>query len=167
MQCPVCNKSGIPDGVVSCPECHSDLQSLNLLDQIGKIHKNRLYLSVTLAILLIAVVIVWIITGPGVKSSEISASPPAGSAASADQALVQDLRAEIATLKVNNEKLSDELAQLKTKKETEYMVKEGESLFMIARKIYGNGFKYTEIATANNISDPDRILTGQKLKIYY
>jgi nucleoid-associated protein YgaU len=38
-------------------------------------------------------------------------------------------------------------------------------LWAIAKKYYGDGNKYTEIAKANNISNPNVISVGQKLLI--
>lgn len=65
-------------------------------------------------------------------------------------------------------------AKLKLKKETEvttnttdyitYTVKKGDSLWNIAKTYLGNGSKYTEIATLNNIKD-NFIYAGQVLKI--
>ncbi len=46
-----------------------------------------------------------------------------------------------------------------------YTVKEGDTLFLIAQKFYQNGYDYPLIASANKISDPDVISTGQNLNI--
>lgn len=46
-----------------------------------------------------------------------------------------------------------------------YTIKEGDTLFTIAEKYYNNGYKYTEIARVNNLSDPNIIETGQQLEI--
>jgi GH25 family lysozyme M1 (1,4-beta-N-acetylmuramidase) len=46
-----------------------------------------------------------------------------------------------------------------------YIVKKGDTLWAIAQKYYGNGNKYTDIAKANNISNPNVISVGQKLLI--
>lgn len=46
-----------------------------------------------------------------------------------------------------------------------YTVKSGDTLFMIADKYYQNGYQYTEIAKANNITNPDLIEEGQVLQI--
>ena len=46
-----------------------------------------------------------------------------------------------------------------------YTVQRGDTLWGIAKKFYGNGSKYPEIAKANNISNPDIIHTGQVLLI--
>jgi nucleoid-associated protein YgaU len=48
-----------------------------------------------------------------------------------------------------------------------YEVKSGDSLSKIAKQIYGDAGKYTKIFEANRdqLSDPDKIQPGQKLKI--
>ena len=47
----------------------------------------------------------------------------------------------------------------------EYEVKEGDTLWSIAEKEYKDGYKWTEIARANNLSDPDDIEKGMKLTL--
>lgn len=46
-----------------------------------------------------------------------------------------------------------------------YTVKKGDTLWNIAKKLLGAGIKYKEIATKNNISNPNKIYPGQVLKI--
>lgn len=46
-----------------------------------------------------------------------------------------------------------------------YTVKEGDTLFLIAQKYYNDGYKYTEIAKANNVTNENSIETGQVLEI--
>lgn len=46
-----------------------------------------------------------------------------------------------------------------------YTVKEGDTLFLIAEKYYQNGYKYSDIAKANNLTDVNAIETGQVLEI--
>lgn len=46
-----------------------------------------------------------------------------------------------------------------------YTVKEGDTLFLIADKYYQDGYKYIEIAKANNLADVNVIETGQILEI--
>lgn len=46
-----------------------------------------------------------------------------------------------------------------------YTVKEGDTLFLIAEKYYGDGFKYEEIAKANNLTDINTIEMGKVLEI--
>lgn len=46
-----------------------------------------------------------------------------------------------------------------------YTVKEGDTLFTISDKYYLDGYRYTEIAKANKIEDPDILETGQVLDL--
>lgn len=46
-----------------------------------------------------------------------------------------------------------------------YTVKDQDTLFTIAEKYYKDGYKYTEIAKANNMDDPNNVSTGQILEI--
>ena len=46
-----------------------------------------------------------------------------------------------------------------------YIVKSGDNLSNISKSFYGTAGEYTKIAQANNISNPDKIQVGQKLKI--
>lgn len=53
----------------------------------------------------------------------------------------------------------------KNTKTKTYKVKRGDTLWAIAKKYYGSGAKYTKIATANKLKNPNLIKVGQKLKI--
>lgn len=46
-----------------------------------------------------------------------------------------------------------------------YTVKKGDTLWAIAKSYYGDGSKYTKIATANKLKNPNVIHVGQKLTI--
>lgn len=46
-----------------------------------------------------------------------------------------------------------------------YTVKEGDTLFSVAEKYYNDGYKYTEIAKANNLEDVNQLTAGQVLDI--
>ncbi len=46
-----------------------------------------------------------------------------------------------------------------------YLVREGDSLWSIAQEVYNDGYKWTEIAKANNLSHPDEIQTRMTLKL--
>ncbi|MBI2019014.1 LysM peptidoglycan-binding domain-containing protein [Candidatus Daviesbacteria bacterium] len=46
-----------------------------------------------------------------------------------------------------------------------YTVKQDDTLFTISEKYYGDGYKYVEVAQANNLTNPDQIETGQVLKM--
>ena len=46
---------------------------------------------------------------------------------------------------------------------TYYVVKANDSLWDIAVKVYNDGYKWTDIAQANNLANPGTIFTGDKL----
>lgn len=46
-----------------------------------------------------------------------------------------------------------------------YKVKAGEDLWKISEKFYGTGYNWTDIASTNNITDPNQLTEGQELTI--
>ncbi len=46
-----------------------------------------------------------------------------------------------------------------------YTIKEGDTLFLIAENYYQDGYKFTEIAKANNLVNPDQIEPDQVIEI--
>lgn len=48
---------------------------------------------------------------------------------------------------------------------THYIVQKGDTLWLIAKKVTGEGSNYKAIAQKNNITNPDKIYVGQKLVI--
>ncbi|MDX1683354.1 MAG: LysM domain-containing protein, partial [Phycisphaeraceae bacterium] len=46
-----------------------------------------------------------------------------------------------------------------------YKVKKGDTLWSIAQRHYGDGKRWREIASANNISDPGKLRVGQTLTL--
>ncbi len=48
---------------------------------------------------------------------------------------------------------------------TKYVIARGDSLWKIAKTIYGEGTLWTKIAQANNFRDPDLIFTGSEIEI--
>lgn len=49
--------------------------------------------------------------------------------------------------------------------EGKYTVKEGDTLFLIAQKYYQDGYKYTELAKLNNLTDANQLEVGQVLNV--
>lgn len=47
--------------------------------------------------------------------------------------------------------------------DSEYIVQEGEGLWQIAEKVYGDGNAWVEIARANNLTNPEGVSPGMKL----
>ena len=49
--------------------------------------------------------------------------------------------------------------------EQPYTIESGDNLSKISKRFYGNANKYSEIAKANNIANPDLIKVGQQINI--
>lgn len=168
MTCPVCQSSGLPDDINKCPQCESDLEAFYMTRKIDRLSNNRLTFGIVASILFIAVLILWFITGMLGKTAEEPPEEKAVVYVQPDD--LKKLEDQNTNLKNENEDLKKQMAALKTEKEKrkkEYVILEGETLFGIARRVYGNGFKYVDLAKENNIQDPAKILAGQKLIIYY
>lgn len=61
----------------------------------------------------------------------------------------------------------EEVSEERQQKEAENMIKvvKGQTLWQIAEEKYGDGFKWSEIAKANKIDNPNKIEVGQELVI--
>lgn len=55
--------------------------------------------------------------------------------------------------------------EVKSPSSSSYVVKQGDTLWLIAKKVTGDGANYKAIATKNNITNPDKIYVGQKLVV--
>lgn len=53
----------------------------------------------------------------------------------------------------------------KTRTQSTYTVRKGDTLWLIAKKFLGNGDKYKELAILNNIKNPNLIYKGQVIKL--
>ena len=60
---------------------------------------------------------------------------------------------------------SDEVMQTNSIKGTSYTVASGDYLWDIAVRAYGDGFKWVEIAKANNLANPNLVHPGNVLKL--
>ncbi len=74
----------------------------------------------------------------------------------------------VRTLSQNRAEVDDQAAMTEERKDvltSSYTVQEGETLWSIAEKSYGDGYAWVEIAKANNLTDANAIEKGQKLVI--
>ncbi len=83
----------------------------------------------------------------------------------------QSLKASVASLQEEKAVLQNDAVQSKSEnsqaepEKITHTIREGESLFIIAKRYLGNGNLYPKIASDNGIEDPDIIITGQELII--
>jgi len=72
----------------------------------------------------------------------------------------------IASTEVTNKEVPSEVvSQPNSISESTYTIQKGDYLWEIAVRAYGDGFKWTEIAKANNLTDPNLIFSENVLKI--
>lgn len=64
-----------------------------------------------------------------------------------------------------NSDITESASTVATTEKVTHVVEEGEDLWKIAEKYYDDGYKWTEIAQANGIADPNTIEKGQELTI--
>lgn len=78
------------------------------------------------------------------------------------------------TIKIINESTDKVIAKQETKRATTkttndipgtYTIKAGDTLWGVAKRYFGNGIKYKELAKLNNISNPSIIRVGQVIKL--
>lgn len=78
--------------------------------------------------------------------------------------------ADVSGVDVSGVRVAQGVKELAKEKDTEtgdtvYTVKPGDTLSAIAQKYYGDMMEYKKIAHYNNISNPDHIEVGQKIRI--
>jgi LysM repeat protein len=167
MECPVCKSPGLKEENLLCPKCGSDLEALHLTGAIKKDHWNTRSFGIIVSVLFLIALLGWVFSA--FNSPLDKDAGPTTEFKQIEDALTHQVEKSEALLS-ENENLRNKLAALQQEKEErrkEYIVQEGESLFLIARKVYGNGYKYADIARANHIENADQIKAGQKLIIHY
>lgn len=177
MNCPVCEKSGIPDERKNCPQCNADLEIFQMTRKLDQTSKNRLGYGVFASVLFAILLIAWIFTGfvgQSADTENVQTSQLENARLKTEiQKMKTDLKkmkAEKKILAKENVSLTQKVAEIQKEQEKrvkEYTVKNGETLFGIARKVYGSGFRYVDLARENNLDDPTSIKAGQTLIIYY
>lgn len=170
MKCPVCSTSGLPEDSNSCQSCGSDLEALQLTGMIRKSGKGRLLFAYIISALLVLVIIIWIVNCRSSGRSDIENTAQNTNELNELSQELEQQKEVNGNLQTTIEEMKAEInkrVEAKESNKKQWIVKEGESLFQIARTVYGNGFKYLKIAEDNNIEDPDALTAGQKLTIYY
>lgn len=64
---------------------------------------------------------------------------------------------------VANKKITKATEELQNPKSEFYVVQRGDTLWDVAERMYGSGYKWTDIAKANNLNDPSLLFSGTKL----
>ena len=170
MECPLCEHTGLDANVEFCPSCNADLSAYHALDTVeekNKKQKRTLLLFIILFIIaLLACIAIFFIKGP-VSTPEADDDKLAQYEATIDgmKAENHQLGTRIATLETELKQCKEEAKTKPAVTEIKHVLKEGETLFDLAEKYYGDGELYTRIAADNNIDDPNIIYAGTVLII--
>lgn len=178
-------------GNVEIPERHSGKEIFQSLRKAYQRDKTRKRVIALLSIVLVIVVVAWGVVSMSGEDREAMASEAEAEKAGKKvtelkvenkelKNRVEELKSQVSDLnsRISAMKSSQENATGKTEDggkpsvstgEKDYIVhevKEGEFLWMLAKKYYGDGYAYHRIIKDNNIEHPDVIPKGKKLKIY-
>ena len=170
MECPVCHHKNVPTGARECPNCHSDLESFRLIQDLEKGYRIRRNVNYILGIITVVLLILWIGSIFYLNNKYSGIQEEAATLKVQVETLVaekQDLIKENERLQQQNIQLELTLKQRPSKPEViRHVVKPGETLFLIAEKYFDDGHQYKKIVCDNQLDDPDFIVVGQVLYIY-
>lgn len=162
MNCPVCHLEGIIHDTINCPQCGSNLEFLSQIQTLKKRNRWKNTLLVLAALIIVCLTAVWLINI--LRHSKPIPEQDAG---------MNTLMAENKILKDSINQMQEHIFKLEavlmvaaTETATiRHIVKEGESLWLIAEKYLGDGNLYTQIASDNHITNPSVIEKGTTLRI--
>ena len=153
--CPICNKSGLPNYKIIptiCPQCNSDLKGFLLVERALK-EKRMTFnkgILITVSIFIVIMIVLYSIQ-PHDKKSQIP-----------------DVNQNIDSVTI----LKDSLLKLQKKTSVEpekvmfrYVVKKGDNLSKIAYSFYNDWAMYKQIMLDNNIKDDAILMPNDTLII--
>ena len=170
MKCPICNYSEIQEGTKKCPECGADLEAFQTIETIKKSKKKRnvflIIFCALSAIFLIACILIYFSFNNKVKTAE-DETLQANTEINKLTTQIDQSNSKIVALDKKVNELQTNIAKTEKVKNTVHIVGENETLSIIAKKYFGHQDMYPKLACDNDLIDPDFILTGQKIYIYY
>ena len=180
MNCPICNHEKIEDGASHCPACDSDLSAFVSLNEVSS-SKRRL---IKINWLLISILILTLSIG-GV--SIYFQSSKNKTIAEKSSIRLEKNNAELKKMKKKIQKGQNKIKELEmalslvkqelqnTKSDTPninndktyslHIVEEGETLWSIAERYYGNTVAVKKLLKQNNLAHPKFIKAGDPLVI--
>lgn len=177
MNCPICEKAGLPENAHTCPQCNSDLSGFLLLQKIGtkqqslekdkavvteKLQKNKvisrntLIFSNVIFLFLIAFSL-WFSSTKQAKLAQVAENRQKEK--DSLKTLLAEKQELVAKTETENQVLKNQQKVFK------YGVRKGDNLIKIARFFYGSAAKYREIMKENNLQEDAPLLTGDTLII--
>lgn len=158
IKCPVCGKPGIPDyheEDVVCPQCKSDLSIYRVIDHISdsSSETDARKWKILSAVALVAAAVCGILL-------LINAQQPNNPAQ--DLSRLNQLTDSVTMLKMDLQKLQNSQPPSTS---FYYVIRRGDSYWLISKKLYGTGIKAGEIASSNNKTLQTPLYVGDTLKI--
>jgi hypothetical protein len=163
MNCPICDKAGLPDYRIEptiCPQCNTDLKSYYLLQKVSKNNVLNRVKSIIIIFLVIGIIFLGFIFYNNNKSNHLSHQ----------YSLHQIGLLEDSLSKINTRiSFLVESHQLEKQNEIciEYKIKDGDCLSVIAEFFYGDWKKYKKIQDDNNLVDESILEVGQIILIKF
>ena len=157
--CPVCNKSGLPDYTKSnvvCPQCNSDLKAFLLLDSISTSKKERLGMYAIIGLSLLVILFLGLFVKSNSEKNEVLST----------NIVLNDSISKLKTEKVAIENPKKEPPIIESNEAiVKYVVQKGDYPYKIAKFFYNDGNKYKQIEADNSLEQPYTLKVGQILKI--
>jgi hypothetical protein len=160
--CPVCNKSGLPDYTkiqTICPQCNSDLKAFFLLHSISKPKSSKTILF-GLGGVAIIVCVFAILYFNSVSDKKQIVNENLNTVLQ-----FQDSIKMIHLATEKEQKLQTETKSSKKEIVIQYKIRNGDCLSMIAESFYCDWRMYKKIETDNNLKQPYILKIGQILII--
>lgn len=190
MNCPVCQNVEMREGDSKCSSCGSDLDAFHHISQIQKQRKRSKFIVIGLTVIAGLAVVGLFAKNAKVNDSEIKEFTKIQKEQGDQQILEQmNLSNEVtenteemiktegdshsasseSTSDSESEIISSESPEIEetisSESQTIHVVEEGESLWTISEKYYGNGGHYMTLANTNGIDNADFISVGDELII--
>ena len=164
MNCPICNKSGLPDFTskpVTCPQCNSDLKGFALLEKTNSVHnktvKKQKYIY-SLLLIFVVLVFSFIVFFPSETTNNL---PPI---IQNNDSIIEVLEAKLKVKELEINRLQSSVVETK---ETSflYIVKSGDNLSKIALLFYNDWEMYKKIEEDNNLESGNLLFPRDTLII--
>ena len=159
MECPVCKTSGLAPDLKICPHCFSDLEGFGYIKRLSKILKTVFWSLMATSLLLLFFILAWIFIPLKLHPSQAIREMKEVKKQLQEQ-MIANKQLQLTVSNFESERLktdsllrvmTNELAEAKNLKGnvtsgngeyTEYTVKRGETLYLIAQEAYGDGKLY-------------------------
>jgi len=179
-KCPVCQHEHPDEDLLNCPECDSDLSSFAQLKQISN---NKSRLIKTNWLLLSVLVLILAGSGGGLyyqNSKNTSKNQKSATTLEKNntelkqmkqkvkkgQNKIKELQMALSSLKQELENTSIDSTELSnTEGYSLHIVEEGETLWSIAERYYGNSVAVKKLLKQNKLAHPKFIKVGEPLVI--